>query len=169
MNTTYEIRVIGAGRDDWMTQLREAVAAELLDVGLHRTVAVAVIDSPTTPDVPAAGVYLGSPAAAIDPAISAAISEALSDGLVVIPVVDDLGQFAAQVPEPLRVVNGFAWGGADPARDLARVLLAELGIEERQRRVFIRDSSSFGGDSEGPGRRVVGLTDAGLWPAIIAR
>ncbi len=38
----------------------------------------------------------------------------------------------------------------------------------QNKRIF-RDSSSFGGDSEGPGRRVVGLTDAGLWPAIIAR
>jgi hypothetical protein len=43
----------------------------------------------------------------------------------------------------------------------------QLSPEEKWE--IFRDFSSLGGESEGPGRRVVGLTDAGLWPAIIAR
>lgn len=57
MNTTYEIQVIQCDREEWMTQLREAVAAELLEVGLHRTVAVAVSETPASPLAPSIGVY----------------------------------------------------------------------------------------------------------------
>jgi len=137
MNTTYAIQVIHADRDDWMTQLREAVAAELTDVGLHRTVAVAVSDAPAPPDAPSVGVYLGSAAAASDTAVGANIVDALAAGVLVVPVVEDLARFGEQVPSALAPVNGFAWSGLDPARRLARWLLAELGIEDRQRRVFI--------------------------------
>ena len=52
-----------------------------------------------------------------------------------IPVVSELSRFSREVPAALRPINGFPWSRG--ARDLARVLLAELGIEERQRRAFI--------------------------------
>lgn len=69
--------------------------------------------------------------------MTARISAAAVIGLVVVPVVGDLARFSADVPRSLAPVNGFAWGGEEPARRLARLLLAELGIEDRQRRVFI--------------------------------
>jgi hypothetical protein len=136
-NTTYCIQVIHQDRDAWLTQLREAVAAELLAVGLHRTVAVALSTAPAALNAPSVGVYLGSPAGAANVATIAEVAVALSTGLVVIPVVDDLTGFADKVPVSLAPVNGFAWNGREPDRRLARLLLAELGIEERQRRVFI--------------------------------
>lgn len=83
MNTTYEIQVIQCDREDWMTQLREAVAAELLDVGLHRTVAVAVTETPAAPDSPSVVVYMGSPAAAVSDTVSASVDAAAAAGLVV--------------------------------------------------------------------------------------
>jgi len=42
------------------------MAAELLAVGLHRTVNVVVSDTPITGDGPTIAVYLGSPAGAAD-------------------------------------------------------------------------------------------------------
>jgi hypothetical protein len=137
INTTYGVQVIYRDRDDWMTQLREAVAAELLDVGLHRTVTVAVSTAPAAPNAPSVGVYLGSPAAAADVVLLAEIDGAMIAGLVVVPVVDDLTKFSTDVPPSLAAINGFAWKGQEPARRLARLLLAELGIEETQRRVFL--------------------------------
>lgn len=137
MNTTYGIQVIHSDRNDWMTELREAVAAELTEVGLHRTVAAAVSDTPAPPDAPSVGVYLGSRAAVSDAAVAARIQAAAAAGLVVVPVVEDLSRFGEHVPPSLALVNGFAWHGVNPARRLARSLLAELGIEDRQRRVFI--------------------------------
>ena len=137
MNTTYEIQVIQTDRADWLTELRAAVAEELLDVGLHRTVAVAVTEASPPMDVPSIAVYLGSANAASDTAVAAEVEQALANGLVVIPVVEDLSRFVADVPPALVSVNGFSWTGGDAARRLARTLLAELGIEDSQRRVFI--------------------------------
>lgn len=137
MNTTYEVQVIQCDREDWMTQLREAVAAELMEIGLHRTVGVAVSEAPATMRAPSIGVYLGSPTAASAATVAASIDAAAAAGLVVVPVVEDLASFSAEVSPLLAAVNGFAWTGAEPARRLARLLLTELGIEDRQRRVFI--------------------------------
>ena len=137
MNTTYEIQVIHLGRDRWLAQLRKAVAAELLDVGLHRTVAVAVSNAQPTGAAPAIAAYLGSEEAASDPRVAASVDAALGAGVVVIPVVDDVEHFMRHMPPALGPANGFAWTGDGAARRLARILLAELGIEDRQRRVFI--------------------------------
>jgi hypothetical protein len=137
MTTTYHIQVIQKDREDWMAELREAVAAEITEVGLHRTVAAAVSDAPGPSDAPSVAVYLGSYAAVSDAAVATRIEAAGAAGIVVVPVVEDLSRFGLYVPPSLALVNGFAWNGVNPARRLARSLLAELGVEDRQRRVFI--------------------------------
>jgi TIR domain len=137
VKTRYEIQLIHRDQGERVTAIREAVAAELLEVGLHRAVDVVVDDAPASGDAPSVGVYLGDEAAAGDPATDAVVEAAASSGLVVIPIVPDLTTFARDVPARLSPVNGFEWRPGDPARRLARVLLAELGIEERQRHVFI--------------------------------
>jgi hypothetical protein len=137
MSTTYEIQTIRVGRDEWLAQLREAVAAELLDIGLHRSVAVAVVEAIPDPATPSVAVYLGDLAGATDGSVAAAVDRALGEGVVVVPVVADLREFTAHVPVSLTPINGFEWAGAQPARALARTLLSELGIEDHKRKVFI--------------------------------
>lgn len=137
MNTTYEIQVIQLDRDGWMSELRQAVAAELRDVGLHRTVTVAVGETTPARAAPSVAAYLGSPAAAADGGIAAKVDAAMRAGVVVVPVVANLAEFRLSVPDSLGPVNGFGWDGPDAANRLARLLLEELGIEDRQRRVFI--------------------------------
>ena len=66
MTATYRVQVIQRQRDAWSADLRQAMAAELLAVGLHRTVNVVVSDTPITGDGPTIAVYLGSPAGAAD-------------------------------------------------------------------------------------------------------
>ncbi len=135
--TTYEIQVIQVDRPDWLAQLRQAVAAELERVGLHKTVTVAVLEARPSPGTPAVTTFFGSAAAAGNPGLGDLVAEALASGRPVVPVVEDLASYRQAVPEPLSPINGFAWEDPDPAQRLTLLLLEELGIEDKQRRVFI--------------------------------
>jgi len=135
--TTYEIQVIQVDRPDWLAQLRQAVAAELERVGLHKTVTVAVLEARPSPGTPTVTTFFGSAAAAGNPGLGDLVAEALASGRPVVPVVEDLASYRQAVPEPLSPINGFAWEGPDPAQRLTLLLLEELGIEDKQRRVFI--------------------------------
>ncbi|ORA62087.1 toll/interleukin-1 receptor domain-containing protein [Mycobacteroides franklinii] len=134
---TYEIQVLHVDRDDWLTELRSAVASELHAIGMHRSVVVDVTESTPTPLAPSVAVALIGPAAASSPKLAAATKEATSKGRVTIPVVDNLGQFQSLVPDELSRFNGFEWSGNEPEHRLAQLLLEELGIEDRDRRVFL--------------------------------
>jgi hypothetical protein len=135
--TTYAIEVFQLDRDDWVADLEQAVAAELLDIGLHRSVSVVVSQSTPATAGPVVGVYMGSPAAAGDANLGHRITSALAAGPVVIPVVESLAQFTANVQPSLTFANGFEWSAPGDYRRLARILLENLGIEDRERRVFI--------------------------------
>lgn len=135
MATTYAIQLIHSDRGDWSEQLQLAVEEELKEVGLHRSVHVAVEEAEPSVDDPSVGVYLGSGTGVSDPGVERKIRRALHAGRVLIPVVEDLSSFSANVPPILAPANGIEW--ADAPRRLARRLLEELGIEDKQRRVFI--------------------------------
>lgn len=134
---TYEIQVMHVDRDNWLADLRRAVASELLAVGMHRSVAVDVTETEPTPLVPSIAVALIGPASKDDADLSSLIGNAIGLGRIVIPVVDDLDTFHAQVPAQVSPFNGFEWSGREPEHRLAQLLLEELGIEDRERRVFL--------------------------------
>jgi hypothetical protein len=137
MSTTYGIYVIQLDRECWFIELQDALGAELEAVGLQHSLTVQVSEEPFSPDIPSVAVYLGDASAAADPNIAAKAQQVLQDGVVVIPVIEDLGSFTSLVPECLHAINAFAWDGLEPAERLARLLLEELGIEDSQRSVFI--------------------------------
>lgn len=137
MNATYTIEVFHSDRDAWVTELHQAVAKELLDLGLHRTVRVIVTESGPASDGPIVGAYFGSPTAATDASLGERIASALAAGVVIIPVVEELAQFTSTVHQLLAFANGFEWRDSKDARRLARILLENLGIEDHDRRVFI--------------------------------
>lgn len=137
MSTLYGIYVMHVGDEDSVAELAGAVKAELEAIGLHRSVAVDVGDEPFPDDVPSVGVFLGNAAAARDPTTLKRIDAALDSGTVVIPVVLNLARFSVEVPPRLAVLNGFAWNASEGSVRLARLLLEQLGIEDRQRGVFI--------------------------------
>jgi hypothetical protein len=137
LSTVYEIQVIDANRAGWKSELERAVETELRRVALHRSVSVRVAGEPSNGDCPSIVVYLAAETAPTDAAGDERVRDATGQGLVVIPVVADLRAFREHVPDALAPINGFEWSGGDPAERLARLLLEALGIEERQRRVFI--------------------------------
>lgn len=136
-NTTYSIEVIHKDRHAWAAELSQAVAAELIQVGLHRTVEVIVSESSPQNESPTIATYLGSTDSAADTSIRERISKTIDSGTVIVPVVEDLGAFSTNVPPALILANGFEWSGPESAEGLARLLLEDLGIEDQQRRVFI--------------------------------
>lgn len=145
MDVTYRIEVFQTERPDWSLRLQQAVQRELTDLGVHRSVVVDVAESHTgTDDAPRVAVALLGPGSATDHDLVAHVRAADEAGVVVIPVVDDLATFRGQTPAELAAHNGFAWSGPEPEIGLARLLLEELGIEERERRVFISHRRSDG-------------------------
>jgi hypothetical protein len=141
---TYEIQVLHADRDDWVADLRQAVPSELRRIGMHTSVMVDFPMAVPTGLAPSVAVALIGPAFNTDLGLTSKIEEAVGSGRVVIPVVDDLGTFQAQSPARLSPFNGFEWSGPEPERRLAQILLEELGIEDRERRVFLSHKRSDG-------------------------
>lgn len=137
MTTTYGVHVVHSGRDSDVAMLREAVAQELELIGLHRSVSVAVAESDLPSSTPRICVCLCQAGSKFDEFVRDAVRKELNAGTTVIPVVEDLARFNEFVPEELKHANGIPWCDGKPLRGLVRVLLEELGIEDRQRRVFI--------------------------------
>jgi hypothetical protein len=136
VSATYVVEVFKRDRADWLAELENAISTQVHELGLHRSVSVEV-RSPPVLEGPCVSVYMGSPAAAADAELLAALTGALDMGRSVIPVVESLREFSTAVPRELYGVNGWEWSESDAATRLARKLLEELGVQERHRRVFI--------------------------------
>jgi hypothetical protein len=145
MSVTYRVEVFESERASWADALGRAVQNELARVGLHRSLHVDLVNGHTPPDrAPCVAVALLGANSPRDAVLRADIEAAATDGLVVIPVVDDLGTFGSQAPAEVARFNGFEWSGSNPARRLASLLLDELGIEDAERRVFLSHRRSDG-------------------------
>lgn len=135
--TEYVIEVLQLDSADRLGELRDAIAHELSGLGLHRSVTVELVDSVEDPVGSAFSVFLGSERSALDPALNERVGRSLASADLVIPVVESLTGFHSQVPATLHPLNAIEWVRGASANPLARRLLEELAIEERQRRVFI--------------------------------
>jgi TIR domain len=145
MAVAYQIYVIQSERTDWLAAIRQSVAAEIQAIGMHRSVVVDVTEDIGGPMIgPAVAVFLAGPNAVNDEGLAARSDTALRRGVVVLPVLDNLDLFATQVPLGLARFNAFQWSGPESARKLARLLLEELGIEDRERSVFLSHKRSDG-------------------------
>jgi hypothetical protein len=134
--TNYYIEIFADPTDARVPELQDAVHREISRLGIHRTVSVKLLNAPVKNDL-AAAVYFGTTEIAQDDLVTALVSRSLEKSRVIIPVVNDLTTYMSSVPECLRPLNAFAWLGQQSAEVLCRKLLEELGIEDRQRRVFI--------------------------------
>lgn len=137
MTTAYGVRVLHADQEHNVTALAQAVAQELLTLGLHRSLSVTVSATRMSDRVPYVVVYLGDSSSQADSDLAAEIAYELEQGVTIFPVVSNLTNFGSDVPDALAHANGIAWSDDASLRRLTRVLMEELGIEDRQRRVFI--------------------------------
>ncbi|MDV7137074.1 toll/interleukin-1 receptor domain-containing protein [Williamsia muralis] len=140
----YEVQVVHVDHDDWAADLRQALSSELLRIGMHTSVTVDVTTAPPTLRAPSVAVAFLGPSLKLEVSAISQIDAAVRAGRVVIPVVDDLSTFQAESPPSLSPINGFEWSGEVPERRLAQLILEELGIEDRDRRVFLSHKRSDG-------------------------
>lgn len=129
--------MLHSGREQDVTAVGKAIAQELLTLGLHRSLSVTVSSTRMSDKIPYVVIYLGNQPSQADPDTASEISYEIARGATIFPVVSDLEDFGSEVPEVLAHANGFAWNDDASLRRLTRLLMEELGIEERQRRVFI--------------------------------
>jgi hypothetical protein len=132
----YFVEVFDRDRRAWRESLSDAIDRELRGLGVHRAVTVAMSEPPVGQE-PTVSIYLASPEALTDTDLQEMLQASIRSGRVVFPVVERLDEYAAAVPDCLLPINGYGWSDSDPAIGLARKILEELGIEDRQRRAFI--------------------------------
>lgn len=143
MPTTYDLDVLHEG-DPRAEALADALDAELRELGLHLDIEVSPHSNP-------ANLPSGSPLLVVfasdtpPPCWEEALQRARAGGQLILPVVNDRAEIGTHLTEQLNAFNAwFYQEHPDPARDLARFLLEQLGVEERQRRVFISHRRSDG-------------------------
>lgn len=134
----YYIEVIAEPDDPRRRWLSDAIDRELSALGVTGTLSVECTES-AAPDAAVLPpcVYFASPSFTATPEQSAHLDTALNANRLVIPVVADALSFTALVPPALHKLNAAFLASAAEAVELARTLLEELGIEEKQRRAFI--------------------------------
>ena len=126
-------------------RLVSAVNAALQQLGVnHRKFLVPIL--PGTLGIaidarmPSVAVFFGSGLSPVLSADDAArLARLLSDGNLIIPVVPNLGGFAAQVPASIAHLNGYTLAdcGADFERLAAQEVLEGFGLLRERRRLFI--------------------------------
>lgn len=137
VSIVYQVQVLQVDRRNWLDQFQKAIADELTELGIHKSVTVSVGEGLVTTGAPSLVLVFGGTTTKNDPSMKAELQSALANGLLVVPVVDNVALFTNQIPEEVSEFNGFEWSGSNPARQLARMVLEQLNIEERDRRVFI--------------------------------
>lgn len=88
-------------------------------------------DSAAEPDLL---IYLGSQQAKADPNIANRLETALQYKWRVLPLVDRLEDYNSLTPDSLHPINGDTWTNAN---QIAEFVLRQLGVTERDRRVFL--------------------------------
>ena len=138
--STYQIGVLGQPDDGLLARLRATVADMVQPFGLVVGQDVTFLDAAgiaaRKTKSAFVGVYFG--ANAHDEQADAILSSLIGAHLPIVPVVEDLNRFSAQVPQVLRFANGMALSRAGAGLEaLAAALLECLGLLRRQRRVFV--------------------------------
>lgn len=137
----YTVYCVHADRGPWVRSLRDhldaAVAVHGDPAGTVQVREGYVPECQRDRNSPAVAVYLGSPAGAASAECRQQVDEALADRVLMLPVVDDERNFKAHTPAPLYPFNGEAWLGDDALPRIVRFVHEALGLEERQRMVFL--------------------------------
>ena len=134
----YYIEIFADPFDERVRWLSEAIVRELESLGVMRTLSVECVSSM---DLNAATapicLYFASDSFELTDDQESYITSSAVSGRLVIPIVDDLANFTTTVPTYLHALNAFAIAASGDTQRLARLLLEDLGIEDKQRRAFI--------------------------------
>lgn len=146
MNTIYRVYIIHEDRNQWAFDLEQVIRTELSNLGIEVKVEF-LYDLSGTAEVvcPSVAVYLGSISGSKSVRCRNSINVALNLGILLIPVVESENVFRQHVPQELYPINAFMWSGISVAEKLAKEnILPELGLTEKERKVFISYRRSDG-------------------------
>lgn len=140
MTVRYCIGIIGSGADEYRSRLQQCLRKRLRDLGKDLSTAVEFCDSDSVlkrdPKTPIVSVYFGnsSPPSDTDLRAVQSLRETVS---VVIPAVPDLSKFHAAIPTALCDLNGISLSSDHSMDAIANLVLENLGLLRRMRRLFI--------------------------------
>ncbi|MET3414050.1 toll/interleukin-1 receptor domain-containing protein [Methylobacterium sp. 1030] len=135
----YAVAILGPGAATHGPRLKRAIKKRLRELGEN---VLDHVDFPRRRDVadlgtkmPAVAVYFGGSDVPSDD--DDVVKVLLARATVVIPVVQDLSVYGSQVPAELGRINGVAWDLSDPPDGLCNLVLENLGLLRKSRRLFI--------------------------------
>jgi len=140
------VYLIHEDREQWAEELKQAIYAELKRLGIEVHLDFSYeLEKTTELNHPAIAIYLSSENGCKSNRCRDAIRAALSFGILIIPVIESGIDFMYRIPRELNPINAFIWSGISPADKLSRrYVLPELGLSEKERKVFISYRRSDG-------------------------
>jgi hypothetical protein len=137
----YQIILLEPGADRRTDELRDVLTTRFGDLNIDVESAVTFLDDATagTRDrkSPVVAVYFGGSTAASQ-ATQTCLAELIGDSVTVLPVVNDLSQYAALVPAALHAINGMEFTLAAPNyEEIGARVLELLALLRETRRLFI--------------------------------
>jgi hypothetical protein len=140
LGSRYNVAFLGPGAAVHRPTLERTLTERLGEIGEDLPSIVAFLGGPQVegrdPATPIVAIYFGHASAV--PCDVDVLRDLRATAVVVIPVVEDLEEYTAQTPPELHPVNGFAAAKDDGNfDDLANLVLENLGLLRRTRRLFI--------------------------------
>jgi hypothetical protein len=134
----YQIFLSANCADSYIQTLQKTVVLRFQELGINAD-AIAFFDDSTISSrdrkSPIVGAFLSTKT---NPSSRASVTEFVRDGFMVVPVVEDLGNFNDFVPDELRGINGMQFRDDDPSMErVTAVLLEGLNLIRKSRRLFI--------------------------------
>lgn len=131
----YELALLGKPSERqvelFCDHLRGALAPFSLTLGAEVTLSIGTPSFDPSQRSAAAALFIGADDASAD-----GLETLLQRGIPVIPVATTANNFAAEIPAPLRPINGLNFG-TDSSLRMINALLECAGLLPRQRRVFV--------------------------------
>lgn len=135
MPTIYQVQPICSPDDNRLETLEDTLRAELHRHGLQGVIKIDFVET-VSDEFPNVVLFFGGDATLTNESYIKSAHGALDTGKLVIPIVNIEEGVEMVLPDFMQSLNALCWDGRDVTR-IARVILEELGIEERQRKVFI--------------------------------
>jgi hypothetical protein len=152
MKTKYQVIFFNAGREEWKQMTKTALTErlELLNIPLDqlKIVDIEIGDEIDEGESLRIFVLMLSQTETLTEGEMATLKKAVEQSQVVLPVYDKANSegevFGRQVPEVVSKFHAFAWENIDSSRELANIVLENLGLTEKDRKVFISYRRSDG-------------------------
>ena len=152
MKAKFQVIFFNAGRDEWVQMTKTALAErlEVLNIPGDQLTIIDYEEARQMDDSEKLRIFILmlSQSETLSPAKVAALQDSIDNSQVVLPVYDNAhhvgDDFQRQVPQVVSKFHAFAWNDHDSSRELAGIILENLGLTEKERKVFISYRRSDG-------------------------